>query len=315
MNNLKSKEIKVGLVTLGALILFIVGITLGRGYSVSVSKQTVLMRFPTSGGIQYTSPVMVNGVKRGEVISVKNDNGSVIISAELDNIDDFKSDVTARILIQEITGGKKIEITPGVSTEKYNPKKVIYGDTPPDMGELFAMLGTAGADAVSLVRKLDSISGSINAMLSDGKLTSQIRNAADNTEELIVNVNKLVKDNYAGLNSALKDIRTITADLKIAIQRNEPIANTLLIKLDTTVTYVNTLIKKVDVTLGNADKLIAEIETTVKDVKTSDGVVGKLIYDKQFAMKLDSAFSELMQLVVQLKNHGINTNIRFGSRP
>ena len=192
MSKHRTKEIKVGLVTLGAIVLFVVGITLGRGYSVSVTKQNITMRFPTSGGIQYSSPVMVNGVKRGEVTSVKNDNGGVIVTADIDNTNDLNSDCSARILIQEITGGKKIEIHPGISSEKFDRKSTISGSTPPDMGEIFALLGTAGSDAVSLVKKLDSISTSINALLADGKLTEKINSTAGNAQEIISNLNTLL---------------------------------------------------------------------------------------------------------------------------
>ena len=119
MKDTRSIEIKVGLVSILAVILFIIGITLGRGLYVSVNPVTVKIRFPNSGNIQISAPVFVNGVKRGAVASVRNDNGSVLVTADLDNVREFRRDVSARISILEITGGKKIEIFPGKSPEKY----------------------------------------------------------------------------------------------------------------------------------------------------------------------------------------------------
>ena len=52
MKDTRSIEIKVGLVSILAVILFIIGITLGRGLYVSVNPVTVKIRFPNSGNIQ-----------------------------------------------------------------------------------------------------------------------------------------------------------------------------------------------------------------------------------------------------------------------
>ena len=77
MKSSKSQEIKVGIVTLVAIALFIIGIIIGNDYSISVDTIRIKMRFPTSGGIEQSSPVFVNGVKRGRVIEVKPNNGNV----------------------------------------------------------------------------------------------------------------------------------------------------------------------------------------------------------------------------------------------
>ena len=90
MKDTRSIEIKVGLVSILAVILFIIGITLGRGLYVSVNPVTVKIRFPNSGNIQISAPVFVNGVKRGAVASVRNDNGSVLVTADLDNVREFR---------------------------------------------------------------------------------------------------------------------------------------------------------------------------------------------------------------------------------
>ena len=70
----RATEIKVGIVSVLAVILIIIGITLGRGVHVTVSQKTIKMRFPHSGSIKMTEPVLVNGVRRGMVESIKNDN-------------------------------------------------------------------------------------------------------------------------------------------------------------------------------------------------------------------------------------------------
>ena len=114
----KSKEIKVGIVTFVAILLFIVGMTLGRGYRISVDPTELNIRFPNSGGISPSAPVLINGVERGSVNSINPDNGSVLIKISLDDISDLNSDASARISMLEITVGKKI------------PRKITSADRP-----------------------------------------------------------------------------------------------------------------------------------------------------------------------------------------
>lgn len=167
MNNQKKNELKVGLVSIAAIILLIIGITLGRGFSVSVSNQTIKFRFPNSGGIQLTSPVVINGVKRGSVSYIKNDKGSVLIEASIDDISDLHDDATAKITILEITGGKKIEINPGNASKNFDINKEIPGVTAADLSDLVTLGGEMVYDMKFLLKKLDTVSTTLTRMLRD----------------------------------------------------------------------------------------------------------------------------------------------------
>nr|MCU0329979.1 MlaD family protein [Candidatus Kapabacteria bacterium] len=129
-------EVRVGLVSIVAIVLLVVGILLGKGVSLSGTRQIVSVQLEHSGGLENGSPVVVNGVKRGLVTEVRNEQGGVVAIAEIDGISDLREDVSARVSILEITGGKKLEITPG-TRGSYRVGTVIPG--------------TVAADIVSLV--------------------------------------------------------------------------------------------------------------------------------------------------------------------
>ena len=81
-------------------------------------------------------------------------------------------------------------------------------------------------------------------------------------------------------------------------------------------------IKKTNALLANIDKTVGEASGTFDDIKkitrkinSGEGTIGKIIYDDNFAKSLDSTLFKLNDLVKQLKKHGINANIRLGSRP
>lgn len=314
MKNNRSAEIKVGIVTIIGIALLIIGISMGKSINVNTGEPQITFIFPNSGGIQQSAPVTVNGVERGKVTSIKNKNGKVEIIAKIDDTSDFHSDATAQILILEITGGKKIQINPG-EEGKFDIEKPILGTTPPDIAELVAILGDVSDDAVNLVRRLDTALIAINLLLNDETFVDDVKKTASNASELTGNLNSLIDDNYADLELAIDNIRHLSSELKNIVDHNSP--------------KLNKIIDDLDKTLASADKLLLNADTAVKDfraiaddlnditgaVKNKGGLVNKLIYDKDFSNKLDSTFARLSELLNMIHEHGVNVNVRIGTRP
>jgi len=315
MNNQKKNEIKVGLVSLVAIVLLIIGITLGRGYSVSVSTQTIKFRFPNSGGITLSSPVVVNGVKRGLVSYVKNDKGSVLIEATIDDITDLTKDASAKITILEITGGKKIELSPGFNNEKLNPKDEIPGFTAADLSDLVTMGGDMVGDLKILLKKLDTISGSITKMLDNGKFIAQVKQIVSNADIILSDARTVLEENKTGLNATLKNFRIISDDVKNLLKKDEPRLDSLLTKLDKTLNSGQSLVSRADVSLAQIDEILKDVKNITNEIKNGNGFVTKLLYDKGTAQKLDSTVLSLQELVSFIKANGVNVNVRLGTRP
>ncbi len=311
MNSSKSKEIKVGLVTIVAILLFIIAITIGNDFSLSPNVTKIKMRFPNSSGIEQTSPIFVNGVKRGKVLNIAPDNGSVSITAEIDDISDFREDVSARLGILEITGGKKIDIMPGISSNKFNSGNEIPGKTNPDIGDMIALVGEMSNDAKMLMKRLDTIASAASILITD----KRIENTLANTNEMVATLNNFVNKNIGNLEIAISNLKFVSSDIKSAINKYEPKADNMINKLDITIDETQKLIKNADDAISNANNLITELHDYSKDLKNSNGVIGKLVYDKQFAERMDSTFTTLYEFLLIVKEHGININARLGTRP
>jgi phospholipid/cholesterol/gamma-HCH transport system substrate-binding protein len=308
-------EIKVGLVSFLAIVIFIVGITLGKSCSVSISTTKVLMRFPSSGGLQPSSPVLVNGVKRGSVLSVINNEGSVLVTTELDDINDIKKDAVARIAILEITGGKKIEIYPGISSEKFNRTNVMHGETSADLSDLVSMLGDVSIDAKHLIKKLDTIANETSRLLGDKVVMDRLINTLKTTDEIATSINNLVNANKNDLQQTLLNLKTITSDLKIAIKKNEPRIDELMSKIDSTINITKGAIGNANSTITDASALIKDLRDISSEIKSAQGVAGKLLYDKELGIRLDSTLTNLGSFLKTISMYGINVNTRLGTRP
>lgn len=315
MLNTNNNEMKVGIVAIIGTILFIIGMVFGKGINISGKEAQIKIRVGNSGSIKTSSPVVVNGVKRGTVLAVDNVGNGVVITVSLDNIKDLREDATAKITILEITGGKKIEINPGLSTNAYNPGIEMIGRNTADISDMIALLSDVSGDAVSLIRRLDTVSQAFTKVLEDGKTLENLKLTLSGTSDLVNNTNRLLNKNYSNLDETIKNIKSISEDLKSAIQKHEPNVDTLLSELKTSMKSLDRLIGKTDQTVLKADNLLESITGITNDIKTNGALANRLLYDKQLSNDLDSTLKSLSTLVSSINNHGINVNVRLGTRP
>ena len=315
MINNKSAEIKVGIVTLSAIIIFIVGLSFARGCNVSVSQKTLKFRFNNSGGLQVSNPVVVNGVRRGTVTSVLNDKGSVLVEATIDDASDIMSDASAKISILEITGGKKIELNPGKFKHNFDISKEIIGINGFDLSDLVMTVGDMSADAVKLLHRIDTLSEKINLLFNKNNLIEKINNIVVNADIIMSDAKNMIKENEDNINVTLKNVKSITNDLKKDYSQYEPRLDTLMTNLESSLKSVKMLLVKADTSLTGVNILLADAKGLTSDIRNGQGLISKLIYDKTLSMKVDSTLKNVEDFLNMIKQYGVNVNLRLGTRP
>lgn len=315
MRNLRQIELKVGIVSVAGAILLILGLIFGRGYKVSVSTQTIKFRFPNSGGLQIASPVVVNGVKRGSVSSVVNDNGSVLVTATIDNVDDLRRDVKARITILEITGGKKIEIFPGSSPEKFDPTTEIKGETAADFADLVTQLGVILERAKHTINQLDTTLSSTNKILGNKNFASNLQLAVDNASQSLTITREILEQNQTNINQIVKNLREILIELRNDYSTFEPKINKIITRLDTISIQTVNLMEKGYSTFEKIDHSLNRLNDILLEIREGDNLANKIIYDKKFAERLDSTLRQVSELITFIQKYGVNVNLRLGTRP
>lgn len=310
-----SKELRVGIVSFIAIILLALGIALGRGWSSSATGIPITMKFPSSGGITSGEPITINGVKRGIVVDVKPIDNYVIITGSIDNISDLKKDASANVGMLEITGGKKIEIIPGTSAENLSSGAIIPGKALADISELMGMLGEIGRDAKTTLKRIDTTIAAINLIVGDSAFPGKVNRIINNLDALSGSANALISDNKATLQETIKDLRIIASDVKSAVKTNSPKIEPLLTRLDSTLSIAHRTIANADGTIHKADQLVVDINSLVNDIRSTQGLVHRLIYDKSLALRIDSTLTIARQFLEKIDQHGVNVNLRLGTRP
>lgn len=314
MQNSRSNEIKVGVVTLLAIAIAVFGIGYVKNSALTSSGDKVQFLFERTAGINNSAPIFVNGVERGKVSEVENFDGKVKVSGYLDSKDDLKADATASIMILEITGGKKIDINPGKSDQSFSGE-YIPGVSVSDLSELVSIVNDVSGDAINLIRRLDTISASVNRIIRDTSFIYDVKETASNARELSANANTFIKNNSNKLNKIIDDLSEISDRLNRTLEKNEPKISQIIDDIDETINNANQLINSANSSAESINNLVADIDQLINDIKTEKSIINKIIYDKEFAAKLDSAFTDLGSFVKLIEEHGVNVNLRIGTRP
>ncbi|MDT7924042.1 MAG: MlaD family protein [Chlorobiota bacterium] len=314
MEELRRLELKVGLLTLGTLLLLLGSITWGRGWQLGVRTQEVVLHFPSGAGIEVGAPVLVNGVQKGSVRYIELRDGIVVLTARLDADVELRRDAHARILLQELTGGRKVELFPGTAAEPLPRRQPIPGATAPDVGELVANLANFGEQLQRLSLRLDTTATALNAVLTPATQ----RNLTTAIEELTLlaqQLRSLAEGSRASVEESAENIALLSRRLRTLLEQNSP-------AIDRTLASLERLTRQAETTLGNADSLLvqlqrssATLEELLSALRSRKTLAGRLLQDEQLALQVDSTVTQLRDFLHQIQRYGVNVNVRLGTRP
>lgn len=315
IKNSKKTEIKVGIITVLSIIIFVFGLALVRNIGVGADMKPVTMKFQNSGGLKVSDPIVINGVEQGYVVDIISRDGFVIVSGEINAAADIRKDASAQISMLEITGGKKVEINPGIDREAIQTGVIIPGLHVAGIPELLTDAGLIAADLRKLIQKLDTTASGINQLLADQGFINDIKTTVTTSKEAVVTLNRILQDGKSDLVLSLKNLKSASQSLKEMIQKYEPKADTLLDNLSGVLSSADNLISKTGNIADNANVLIGNFNDIAINIKQGNGIVTTLLYDKKFNDELRKSFENLDKFIQVIRKHGVNVNVRIGTQP
>lgn len=286
-----SREVKTGILAIGAILLFIFGYSYLKGTNLLEKNRTFYVKYDNVEGLAKSAPVTINGLKVGKVsnIDFENQAGGLIVEFTLEDDFDFSKNSQVRIYSSGLIGGKSLGIFP------------VY-------------------DQATIAKSGDTLSGSIeDGMLSAvtkalGPLEKKVNNTLSTVDTLLLAFTDIVdeptrnnlKDAINNLSSTLQSLNGVSNKLNRVLDINGD-------KLDRTFTNL-------DVTTQNFAKLsdsLAQIETgqIISDLENftgqlneiaqaidrGEGNLGKLLKEEQVYENLEAATKQLEELLQDLK--------------
>ncbi len=278
-----SKEAKIGLTGVIALIILFLGINFLKGVSLFSSPNTYFIAFSNAKGLSKNSKVYADGYDVGIVSGLHynfDKPGQVLVEISVDRGLRIPKGSSAK-LDEGMLGGCTLNLLLTTNlTESYHPGDTIKGD---DAGGLMSRAADMMPKIEQVIARVDTLLIALNTLASDSSLTAILQNA----ELLTASLNQSAGD----LNRLLKkDIPQMTSTFNQAGQHITQLTDHLnQLDLQATMDSVNT-------TIGSVHQMIAQMQSP-------KGSLGLLMRDPQLYNNLNHTVQSADSLVTDLKKH------------
>jgi len=296
MKDERKTEIRVGITVIVGVVLFIWVLSWAKNYSLTSSREVVNVKFDNVSGLEVGDNVTVNGVKKGYVedMEVKGDN--VIVKLTIDSDVKLKKDATFAVSMLDLMGGKKVEVTPGISSQPIDLTKVQHGIFEADIPKVMSIIGQVEGDLPGIISDLKVSLSSLNTYLTDHQLNRNIKLSVKNLAIISEKLNRLLDENSKNFNSLAKNSN------ELITQMNEFLTNNR--------TDIEKTLSNIKDLTSRTDTLIAQINGFAKDTKQQKNNIGKLMYNEDLYKKLNLTMDQINQLTKtllhQVQGKGIN---------
>lgn len=294
-----SNETKVGLLTITALVLLIVGFNFLKGKDLFNRSKKIYMVFTDLGGLSKSNEVKINGYVIGKVYDLnaqdKNVNG-IVATINLSEDVNIPSD-SKGIISSPLVGSSYISIEKGTSNNYLKPGDTL--DTRVDAGifddvkaQLTPTLGKLreGIDTVKLLMS------NVNKIFSP-EARANLQQTLANLNRASYSLDRLMDAQNGSLAKSLNNVESITANLK---NSNDSITLMISAAKRASEKLANIEIQPIIDSLGAA---LSNLKATLAKVNSKDGTLGALIHDRQLYDKLTDAILSAEILMDDLRTN------------
>lgn len=281
-----SKEIRIALIAIVAIVLLYVGLNFMKGISLFSNSADYYVKFKDISGLSASNPIFADGYQVGVVRDIQYDyatNQEVVVHFTVDDDLRIPRGSSAEI-VSDLMGNVKMNLLLA-----NNPReRILSGDTivgdinSGAMGKLSAMIPAVE----QMLPKLDSILASLNQLLADPALQHSLHNVETVTANLTTSSQQL-NVLMAGLNT----------QMPVMMEKTYAV-------LDNTQTLTANL-AAVDIakTMEQVDQTIANVQQMTDKMNSKEGTLGLLMNDTKLYTTLNTTVSSADSLLTDLKSH------------
>lgn len=288
-----SKEVKTGILSLSAILLFIYGYSFIKGSDIFDNSRIFYVSYQNVEGLDNSARVTINGLAVGKVKSINlvNKEGGLIVSFSVDREFNFSRNSIVRIYSSSLIGGKQLAII--LDNETNNIAK--SGDTLKgeiEKGMLEVMTGglkPLEQKLLTTLSNLDSLVLNLTDVLDDETRLNlkesivSLNQTMNSFKEASGNLNSLIKTNKEKLNNTF-------ANLEIASENFARFSDSLA-QIET-----GKMVK-------DLENIISRFNSILEGIEDGKGSIGKLLKDDKLYDNLEGASKQLELLLEDMKLH------------
>ena len=289
-----SKEVKIALMAIVAIVLLWIGLNFLKGINIISSTNTYYVKFHNIQGLAVSNAVYANGYPVGIVRDIQYDysrTDNVVVCIELDKSMNVPVGTTAE-LESELMGGVKMSLVLGPNpTQNLSVGDTITGGIHEGaMTKLEAMIPAVE----SLLPKLDSIMGNLNRLTADPALAEMLHNTAEithNLKESTAALNPMMHDEVPGLMAKANRIGSNLESVSDQLAQTD---------LNGTVDNANATLAGLRQTTDNLNQTTNYLSGKLQ---SRDNTLGLFLNDRGVYDNLNGTLRHAASLMIDLKAH------------
>lgn len=285
----RTVELRVGIVSLIAIAIVIIGVFWAKEYRLSRNGHTIKVRLNDAGGLRPGDLVSVDGVEQGRVTQVELAEKNVIAVLSLKKPVTLREDFVISIENAGLMGQKQVSIKRGKGRVISKPPNIIEGRSLPDVTDLTTSL-------VRTLTKVEELVSSLNSIFVGENIGERLRKSLTNLDQLTASLNKTVEDNKRGLAGAVSNFSSSSAELKTMVKENRD-------KVNATVDGFYGSTAKLRTVLSQMEEISAILRDLANKANEKDGSLSKLLNDKALFENLKKTNADLNELILDIKTN------------
>lgn len=295
MKDQRKTEIRVGFTVLIGVIIFLWILGWAKNITVNSDRKIINVEFVSVAGLEVGDPVAINGVRKGYVDDIEIKDGKVFVIVNLDSDVVLKEDAKFSIMMLDLMGGKKVEVTPGFNQKELDYSVIQKGETLGDVASAMAVFGKVQEDLVDVIREVKTSLSYLNKTIANEEFEENLKASVNNLKVLTQNLNSVLLENKDEINKLLKSGNELTKNINSFITDNKDTIHQTLTSLKETLESSKSLISKVNDFMTKVDK--------------GENNLGKMMNDKEVMDDLKTSLQNLKELskilLEQLKGKGL----------
>ena len=281
-----SNETKVGILTIVALTLLIVGFNFLKGKNVFNKEKHLYAVFSDLGSLRKSNEVKMKGLPVGiiyDYTEIDKNLSGVIVTVTMKRDVNIPKDSKATIE-SELLGNTYMKIEQGQSTEFLEDGDTVVTDRASSfLGDVKAQITPTLTSVRSAIDSLKIVLGGLNRLFdkdTKGNISEIIRNLKQTTGSL----NKLLDAERGALAATLDNANSITGNLK---KNNDSITATIS-SIKRAADKFSTL--EVQPAIDTLQATINELKTVLSKFNSNEGTLGLLMKDRKLYDQMNDLF-------------------------
>ena len=302
-----SKDAKIGLVVIGAIVILIWGVNFLKGFNVFSSEQVFYARYERVDGLKKSSSVTLKGYKVGQIKSIKFSSASadhLLVEFAISNQFKLPANSVARIESADIMGTKEIKIIPGKGKILLQTGDTIKGSIEGDLKEQVSMqMLPLKKKAEKLMSGVDSVLTVIQYIFNENtrenlrKSFGSIEQTFKKLENASGTLDTIMTGQKSHFENIFANVDSITGNLK----DNNKNVSTILSNFSN----ISDSLSATDIaqTINNAKATLKQTNEILEKINSGKGSMGLLINNDTLYTNLEAASNGLTNLLIDVKNN------------